>query len=103
MTSILKPDAGIAEKRGARRQRILKDGKIVFNNLSSVLNCAIRDFSETGAKLMCKNQQAVPAQFSLLTLTDGQIRDARVKWRHGDLIGIEFIGPPRRAPPRKWL
>ncbi len=97
MTSILKPDADNAERCIARRQRLLKDGKTVFNQLGSVVDCTIRDFSETGAKLMCKDWRAVPAEFSLVTLTDGQIRDARVKWRHSSLIGIEFTSAPRSA------
>mgnify|MGYP003402947485 FL=1 len=103
MTSILKSDVDRVEKRVARRQRVLKDGKIVFNQLGSVVDCTIRDLSETGAKLMCKDWRAVPAEFSLVILTDGQIRDARVKWRHSSLIGIEFTSAPRRAPPRKWI
>jgi PilZ domain len=102
MASILKQEADHEERRNGRRQRVLKDGKIVFNLLGSVVDCTIRDLSEFGAKLMCKDWRAVPEEFSLVTLTDGQMRDAQVRWRQGSLIGIAFTGAPRRAPPRKW-
>ncbi len=90
------------EHRISRRQRVLKDGKIVFNNYSSVVDCTIRDMSETGARIMCAHQAAIPEECSLVTLTDNLIRDATVMWRRGDRLGLRFIGEARRAPPRKW-
>ncbi|MBM3520463.1 MAG: PilZ domain-containing protein [Alphaproteobacteria bacterium] len=91
-----------SEARNTRRQRVLKGAKIVFNHSSSVIDCAVRDLSATGAKLVCSDQMAVPAEFSLVTPMDNEMRKARVIWRRDGLIGVEFVGEPRRAPPRKW-
>ena len=41
------------DKRSARRMRVLKDGKIVTMNNLSVIDCTVRDLSETGARLLC--------------------------------------------------
>ena len=90
------------ESRNARRQRVLKGGKIVFNNHGSVVDCTIRDLSATGAKLVCRDFQAVPDEFELVTMGDNQIRSAIVKWRKADMIGIDFTTEARRAPARKW-
>ena len=81
---------------------MLKDGKIVMINNWSVIDCCIRDVSETGARIRCADPAAVPAEFRLLIPHDHVIRDAAVVWRREDQCGIRFTGPPRRAPPRKW-
>ena len=90
------------DKRIAPRHKVLKDGKIVSMNFCSVVDCCIRDLSGTGARLRCKDQAAVPNEFRLLMPADQTIRDARVVWRRGDLIGVHFTGEAKRAPPRKW-
>ena len=90
------------DKRQARRMRTLKDGKIVTMNNWSVIDCCVRDWSETGAKLRCQDQAAVPNEFRLMLPSDNTIRDARVMWRREDLLGILFTSQPRTAPPRKW-
>ncbi|MBI2719137.1 MAG: PilZ domain-containing protein [Rhizobiales bacterium] len=90
------------DKRSARRMRVLKDGKIVTMNNRSVIDCAVRDLSETGARLRCQDQAAVPNEFRLLLPHDKTIRDAKVVWRRDDHVGIAFTGPAKLAPPRKW-
>jgi hypothetical protein len=93
---------GQTEGRATRRQRVLKGAKIVFYHSSSVVDCAVRDLSAKGAKLGCSDPMAVPAEFRLVTPADGLMREARVVWRKEGLIGVEFAGEARRAPPRKW-
>ena len=98
MGALKSPD----DLRSVRRQRVLKDGKIVTQNLQSVIDCTIRDLSESGARLQCSHQSAVPSEFALLLPSQNTIRDARAVWRRAELIGIVFTGPWRTAPPRKW-
>lgn len=88
-------------KRGTRRPRVLKDGKIVSMNLGSVVDCSVRDVSATGARIRCKSQNAIPDEFELLVLSDNWIRLAKVMWRRNDEAGLHFTGEARRAPPRK--
>lgn len=90
------------DKRISPRHRVLKDGKIVMMNNWSVVDCCVRDISETGARLRCNNPGALPNTFRLLLTQDNSIRDAQVVWRREDQMGIAFTGPVKRAPPRKW-
>jgi hypothetical protein len=93
---------GVAnESRVARRQRVLKTGKILMPNNMSVIDCKLRDLSATGARLICEDQAAVPNHFRLVTPADNQQRDVEVKWRRGSEIGVHFTSETRRAPPRK--
>ncbi len=91
-----------ADKRGARRHRVLKDGKIITLNNWSVVDCCVKDWSDTGAKLKCADQAAVPNDFRLVLPHDNTIRDARVVWRREELLGVVFTSPAKPAPPRKW-
>lgn len=90
------------DKRRAPRHKVLMDGKIVTLNNWSVIDCCIRDYSSTGAKLRCQDQTAVPNNFRLLIPHDNSIREARVVWRRDDMLGVAFTSEPRRAPPRRW-
>ncbi len=91
-----------SDKRRAARHRVLKEGKIVLPNNWSVVDCCIRDISETGARIRCKDQRAVPNDFKLLLIAENRIRDAHVVWRRDDQLGLQFIGEWKAAPPRKW-
>jgi hypothetical protein len=90
------------DHRRASRHRVLKEGKIVMLNNWSVVDCCVRDLSETGARIRCKDQSAVPTDFKLLLLAENRIRDARVVWRKDDQLGLQFTGEWKPAPPRKW-
>ena len=95
-------DSLTAEHRITRRHRVLKQGKILLPRSLSVVDCGVRDLSDTGARLVCGDQSSVPQQFHLVTPTDGMMRDASVIWRRGVEIGVAFSGKVRKAPQRKW-
>ncbi len=92
----------VKEKRAIRRTKVLKTGKIVNMDYSSVASCTVRDLSPLGAKVVYAGKTMVPAEFQLLLKSDWSIRDARVVWREKGVIGVEFTSPARRAPPRQW-
>ncbi len=88
-------------KRIAPRNRVLKSAKIVHLSNWSLVDCTIRDMSETGAKLVVGDQVAVPNEFRFLVSSENTIRNAQVVWRRGDMIGITFTSEKTRAPVRK--
>lgn len=92
----------VENKRRAPRHRVLKEGKIVMLNNWSVVDCSVRDLSDTGARIRCRDQAAVPTDFKLLLLAENRIRDAHVIWRKDDQLGLRFSGEWKTAPPRKW-
>jgi len=92
----------VQDKRGAPRHRVLKDGKIVSMDKWSIIDCSIRDLSETGARLACEDPLTVPEHFRLIIPSYLTIRDASVVWRRKGQVGVRFVGPARPAPPRKW-
>ncbi len=98
------PDQDTIEtnKRTARRQRVLKQGKILLSNGMSVIDCTVRDVSETGAKLLCADPGAIPNEFRLVFASDRVMRDVKVAWRRPEMLGVHFMSEPRKAPLLKW-
>ncbi len=91
-----------AESRAAKRLKVLKTGKVVFNNSLSVLTCTVRDLSDTGAKLVFGDAAFdMPDDIRLIFPQDNTMRDAKVMWRKGSSVGIHFTSELRRAPARK--
>jgi PilZ domain len=88
-------------KRATARLRVLKGCKIVAMDRWSIVDCTVRDLSETGAKLICKDPASVADEIRFLLPAENTIRNARVMWRREDMLGIEFTSEKTRAPVRK--
>jgi hypothetical protein len=77
-------------KRQAPRQRVLKAGKIAYANGAIVVDCTIRNLSDTGARLQVPTSVAIPDRFEFVEAASGKRRAATVVWRRGELMGIHF-------------
>ena len=82
-------------QRKHRRQRVLKEGKIVSSDMRRVMDVKIRDMSASGALVQMPANNVLPDSFSLLVVSERLFYPAVVRWRKGDAIGIEFAGEPR--------
>ena len=89
---------GDENKRGAPRHRVLKAAKIISTDNKSVIDCTVRNLSETGAQLVIEKTVAVPDKFQFFLANGDTIRDAEVAWNYGDRIGVTFISESRPAP-----
>jgi PilZ domain len=90
------------DNRIARRQRVLKTAKLVSKDYNTVIDCAVKDLSETGAKLKVGSQASVTNDMLFVLPIDNTMRDFKVVWRKDDLVGIHFTSDIRKAPMRKW-
>ncbi len=86
------------EKRVAPRNRVLKSAKIVSKDNKTVIDCAIRNQSKTGAQVVIAQAIAVPEEFQFYLASDDTVRDAVAVWRRGERVGVEFTGESRPAP-----
>jgi hypothetical protein len=80
----------IEEKRRVRRARVLKGAKIVFKEGASIMDCTVRNISDTGACLNVASPIGIPAKFELI-LDDGRPRrTCRLAWQSTDRVGVVF-------------
>ncbi len=71
--------------------RVLKSGKLIYNNSSSVVDCQIREISDSGCKIRVENSMGIP-EHPVLQILDGKTkRQCQVAWKKLEEIGLEFI------------
>lgn len=75
-------------RRRQERHRTLKSGKIIFNHHTSVVDCTIRNVSDTGACLQVGSVVGIPETFELVV--DGIHRPCSIKWRATNRMGVSF-------------
>lgn len=86
------------ERRHQDRQRTLKSGKIVFNNKRSVIDCLIRNLSDSGACLQVNSANGIPKRFELQIDGMGNSRPCRMVWETDTRLGIEFREAHQKKP-----
>ncbi|MGI4794493.1 MAG: PilZ domain-containing protein [Janthinobacterium lividum] len=82
-----------AERRASTRARSFLGGNIIFNNRHSTLDCIIRNYSASGARLQVPNSHLAPDEFDLHITQKQETRRVRATWRSGDGLGIVFLDP----------
>jgi len=82
------------DKRKTARRCVLKEGKIIFADGMRVIDCTIRDLSDSGARLLIANTLGVPDTFHLFEKSTGMVYPATVAWRQPSAVGVKFDGPP---------
>ncbi|MGB7773517.1 MAG: PilZ domain-containing protein [Pseudolabrys sp.] len=76
------------ERRKSGRSRVLKGAKLLLGT-SSVLDCIVRNATNTGARVQIANTVELPDG---LTLDGGYwVRRCRVVWRTLTETGVEFL------------
>lgn len=96
-----------SEKRIAPRVRVLGHAQILAP--TGVVNCVIRDLSDTGAKLGVAEAATIPVEFDLWLVQRKLKLRARLKWRRGNFAGVAFsanqplLKVPQRAPGRNYI
>jgi hypothetical protein len=91
----------MGERRESQRQKSFLRGCVYFNKRRGAIDCLIRDISDEGARIIFSDTVSVPDVVELYIPQKEQTVRARVKWRHGDEIGLAFpdAARPAAAPP----
>ena len=78
----------LENNRAALRHRVLKSGSIEFHG--GVIDCLVRNISETGAALEVASPLGIPETFNLVISGDHSSRPCQVAWRKDKRIGVAF-------------
>ncbi len=80
----------MSERRKFARTRALKGARIIYGNGSLTRDCAVRNLSTNGAKLVMPSTAGIPDSFEV-AFEDGARKNCTVRWRKLTDIGIEFV------------
>ena len=89
------------ERRSVSRQKSFLQGRILFNNRRTTVDCLIRDFSEIGARLNFDRMISLPDLVELFIPVKDETRRAKIIWRNADEVGVSFNfdeGSPSLVP-----
>jgi len=87
--------------RSASRSRCVLKAEISFAGGAFRQDCIVRDLSETGARLVLKDDINLPAEFRITLTNRPEVSRAAVRWRSAGHVGIEFLGLATAVPPTK--
>lgn len=82
---------GGKSKRELARQRVLRSGKIIYDNRSCLIDCQIRDMSISGCRVRVANTLNLPGHFELQIIGVAQPRLCGVRWRTPSELGLQFL------------
>ena len=83
------PNRKTRDQRKSTRRSINTRGWIRVDGGFAVRPCSVLDLSDTGARLSIEGD--IPSSFTLLLSRDSKGRNARIKWRRGDKVGVVFV------------
>ena len=86
----------MSESRNYPRMRVLKGAKIVLGT-SSVLDCVVRDLTNSGARVKIPNAVDLPEEVAITFDGGRTCRPCRVAWRTLNETGLQFTDPPHQS------
>ncbi|NVN86670.1 MAG: PilZ domain-containing protein [Rhodopseudomonas sp.] len=81
------------DRRKISRGRVYYGGRIAFNQRKSTIDCIVRNFSPSGAKVELAPAANLPDEVDLTIERKGLAVLARMVWRHQDQAGFAFRNP----------
>jgi hypothetical protein len=82
----------VQERRKSTRSRVLKGAKIILGT-SSVMDCVVRNVTNSGARVQIANTVELPDDLGLTFDSGYSIRQCRVVWRTMTETGVKFVRP----------
>ena len=79
------------ERRRDRRQKVLKQGKVMLTDAVSV-DCTVRDLSPSGARIEFEGPLYLPSEFRLHIVSADLTIPAAPAWQKRGEAGIRFVG-----------
>ena len=81
----------MAELREVLRHRTYKAARIGFGGGRAVINCVVRNLSDTGACLGVESPIGIPDRFNLVFDSGEASRTCQLIWRKDKKIGVKFL------------
>jgi hypothetical protein len=104
--------ASEAEQRASPRKQVFMAAKLALGG--GAVDCAIKDISDSGIRLLAPSVLCLPDQVHLLILSEGLLVHAQQIWARFPLCGLRFLSvedirrsthpqaPPLREAWKSW-
>ncbi len=78
------------ERRNTTRRRSYLGGRMIFKDVHVTVDCLVRDFTDSGARVECQPDVMLPRELDIAIDSKGLQAQARVIWRQGHQLGLAF-------------
>ncbi|QFU18128.1 hypothetical protein GDR74_12685 [Microvirga thermotolerans] len=82
---------GTTERRASRRFPTHLEGRISHADHPFVIDCVVRDLSETGVRIALSEPGEIPLEFDLEIPDQGASATVRLVWTNGTELGGMFV------------
>jgi hypothetical protein len=79
-----------AERRPSPRSRVLLSGIVAYGKGAYSFDCAFRNLSATGARIVVGKNMQFPSEFFLINIRDRVAYDCKLVWNKGGEVGVAF-------------
>ena len=79
------------ERRSGKRWHTVLKGRIISLDQHSLIECTVRDLSDTGAKICLSSVCELPSEFELEIPRRGLRVPSRLTWSRGTDYGVIFL------------
>ncbi len=86
------------QRRSNERVQTFLEGRVVLDDRSSFIECAVWDISDTGARIGFLQPAEVPLEFELQIPQEGAAAQVRLVWSTGKEHGVAFTDEPTLQP-----
>jgi diguanylate cyclase (GGDEF)-like protein len=80
-----------ATTKQVERRRVLKAGRLIFNDAFSAIDCTVRSLWETGAEVQVSNTADIPEELTLEIKSSGFKWNAKIVSRRPTSLEVEFV------------
>lgn len=80
-----------SETRRDLRNRVLRGGKVIYNNRHSLMDAQVRDLSSSGCRIRVASAAHLPAFFSMVITGVVGEKTCEVRWRSDCEVGVRFL------------
>ena len=81
----------MAQQATILQGRVFLAGKLVFNSGRSLIDCTVRNLSDSGAYLEVQSPLDIPEDFDLRIAGIGDFRQCRSEWQTANRLGVSFV------------
>ncbi len=85
------------EQRSTERIRSFLRAQITYNNRMTTIDCIIKNYSASGARIALSDTLAVPTEFDVFIPAKQRSHHARLVWRDKESIGVSFNNAAQAA------
>jgi len=91
MTQSVEHETPSDDRRDAHRPRVLFGGKLLYGHMAYSLDCAIRDLSDSGARVRVAGDPHIGGPVWLISNRAGTAHRGTVLWRRSNELGLQFV------------